>query len=224
MLLASKILIAGAFLAFAAYIWVEAPTFGSQPQCNESTVYVVFGVSIRATEPVFRWVVLGLMIAMVVTAAFFMTCFGAIAACMCGVRRKERIVRSNDVALAGNILARLQYQKGKGRAAGLQAEIIAVAMRSAVNLYAIITLEQTIGRNRVGTEEREWSFGQVLAIFMLVGVAVEVLSIFLAEIDEKDKQGDLDAEQMVGGQKKSEMQQQQQVMISDSSDAMTGAR
>ncbi|CZT50939.1 uncharacterized protein RSE6_12013 [Rhynchosporium secalis] len=186
-LLVSQYLIAGAFLAFAAYIWITAPTFGSQPLCNASTIYVIFGVSINATEEVFRYVFLGLMSAMIIGAAIAMTCFGTIAACLCGLHRRDRTISSQDIASAGSVLARVQFLQGNGKSASLQAEVIAVGIRTGVNLYAIVTLEQTIGRNHVGKEERDWSFGQVLAIFMLVGVAVEVVSIFLARMDEKRK-------------------------------------
>ncbi|PQE33831.1 hypothetical protein CJF32_00010830 [Rutstroemia sp. NJR-2017a WRK4] len=197
-LLTSKFLIAGAFLAFAGYIWATAPSFGSQPECNSTTVYMVFGVSIIATNVVFRYVVLGLMIATVMGTAIMMMCFGAIGACMCGIRRKDRIVRSDDVALASHVLSKIRFDNGKGKLAAIQSEIIGVVLRTGVNVYAIVTLEQTIKRNDVGPEEREWSFGQVLAIFMLVGVAVEVLSIFLAKMDAREKQKDIDAEQAAG--------------------------
>ncbi|KAL2069259.1 hypothetical protein VTL71DRAFT_15597 [Oculimacula yallundae] len=202
-LLISQYFIAGAFLAFAAYIWSTAPTFGSQPECNASTKYVIFGVSILATEPVFRYVILGLMIATVVGVAVAMSCAGTIYACFCGVRRSERGIRSDDIASATHALSRLNFKQGKASAAMLQQEIIAVALRTGVNLYAIITLEQTIGRNTVGKEEKSWSFGQVLAIFMLVGVAVEVGSIFLARMDEKSKLRDAE---LVGGQKPGDLE------------------
>jgi hypothetical protein len=34
-----RVLIASAFVALTAYIWLTAPTFGSQPECNADTVY-----------------------------------------------------------------------------------------------------------------------------------------------------------------------------------------
>src|SRR5262249_36947873 len=46
------------FIAFNVSVWVTAPSFGSQPECNSSTVYVVFGVSITATNTVFRYIIL----------------------------------------------------------------------------------------------------------------------------------------------------------------------
>ena len=53
------------------------------------------------------------------------------------------------------------------------------------NIYAIVSLEQTISRNHLDDEERDWTFGQILAIFMLLGVANELLNLFLAGLDRK---------------------------------------
>lgn len=44
--LAITALAGGAFVAFNGYVWAKAPSLGSQPECNSSTVYVMFGVSI----------------------------------------------------------------------------------------------------------------------------------------------------------------------------------
>lgn len=88
---ATRVLVAGAFVALTAYIWVTAPTFGSQPECNATTVYVAFGLSIRATNDVFRYVILGLMVAMAVSWVISLVIGFVIAKCCCGgVRRAAR--------------------------------------------------------------------------------------------------------------------------------------
>ncbi|KAJ5587650.1 uncharacterized protein N7459_003415 [Penicillium hispanicum] len=73
-----------AFIAFNVYLWITSPHFGSQPTCNADTVYVVFGVSIIATSPVFRYI----------TAAGFILVFSGMLPCLCGVlvsrRRRPR--------------------------------------------------------------------------------------------------------------------------------------
>ena len=46
----------------------------------------------------------------------------------------------------------------------------------------VVTLEQTISRNNLSPEERAWTFGQVLAIAMLLGVVVEVINILLPKL------------------------------------------
>jgi hypothetical protein len=47
-------LAAAAFVAFNVLVWANAPTFGLQPECNDSTIYVIFGVSVRDTGDVLR--------------------------------------------------------------------------------------------------------------------------------------------------------------------------
>lgn len=44
-------------------------------------------------------------------------------------------------------------------------------------------MELTVLRNNLGPDERKWTFGQVLAVFLLLGVAAEVANILLAKLD-----------------------------------------
>ncbi|KAG9229072.1 hypothetical protein BJ875DRAFT_500239 [Amylocarpus encephaloides] len=194
-----KLLVAGAFLAFASFIWATAPRFGSQPECNRSTVYVVFGVSIGATERVFRYVLLALMCSTVVGFMIALIMFGALAACVCGTKRKEKMVRTEDLAMMAGIAARVEFKHPRARWAMVQGEVATVLLKTGVNVYAIVTLEQTISRNRLGDEERKWGFGQVLALFLLLGPVAELLNILLAKTDrdaeeEKEKEEEMDSE------------------------------
>lgn len=66
-----QVLALAAFIAFNAFLWVTAPHFGSQPACNRDIVYVVFGVSVNATSPVFRFVILGTLAAVAATYVIF---------------------------------------------------------------------------------------------------------------------------------------------------------
>jgi hypothetical protein len=50
-----------AFFYLTLRVWITAPTFGSQPQCNDWTVYVLFGVSVRATSQWLRWLIVSLV-------------------------------------------------------------------------------------------------------------------------------------------------------------------
>ncbi|KAK3391313.1 hypothetical protein B0H63DRAFT_520503 [Podospora didyma] len=43
---------------------------------------------------------------------------------------------------------------------------------------SVVSLEQTIARNQLEVEERQWTFGQVLAIFMLIRVTHVILAHF----------------------------------------------
>ena len=53
-----------------------------------------------------------------------------------------------------------------------------------------MSLEQTIHRNTLDPEEEAWTFGQVIAIFLLLGVANELLNLVLASWDRKIGQGE----------------------------------
>ncbi|KAJ0163865.1 hypothetical protein CTA2_2229 [Colletotrichum tanaceti] len=72
--------IIGAFAALTAYIWVTAPTFESQPKSNAPTFYVVFGMSLHATNEVFRHVVPALMASIAVGWVFNMVIYVLVAA------------------------------------------------------------------------------------------------------------------------------------------------
>jgi hypothetical protein len=61
-------------------------------------------------------------------------------------------------------------------------------------IYLIVSLEQTISRNDLDPEEKGWTFGQVIAIFLLLGVANELLNVLLASWDRKQSES---AQQLV---------------------------
>ena len=44
---------------FGWYIWAKAATFGSQPMCNEETLFVIFGITLRATTLTSRSISIG---------------------------------------------------------------------------------------------------------------------------------------------------------------------
>jgi hypothetical protein len=52
-------------------------------------------------------------------------------------------------------------------------------------IYLIVSLEQTIQRNTLDPQEKGWTFGQVIAIFLLLGVANELLNVVLASWDRR---------------------------------------
>ncbi|KAJ5589000.1 hypothetical protein N7537_011678 [Penicillium hordei] len=184
------------FLALNVYVWVKAPQFGSQPQCNKDTVYVVFGVSIKATSPVFRYIILGTLGAVVAGYALTFTCM---LPCLCGYVAHRR--RHPD---AGNRIEgqkrgwmnwfvevnhpvyqdRLEPPERLHGKALLNFTLNKVAYCSFC-IYLIVSLEQTIHRNNLDPEEKGWTFGQVIAIFLLLGVANELLNVLLASWDRK---------------------------------------
>lgn len=188
-----KVLLAAAFLAFVAYIWITAPTFGSQPKCNGSTIYVVFFVSIDATNVVFRYTIMALMIAFLISAAFGTALLGLFAS-ICGIRKKNRVVKDRDIKTFMDILSRIRVRDGQLKSdvrwkwVPSQEDLGFMATRTLINVYGVLMLELTISRNDLGSDEREWTFGQIIAIFLLLGVAAEVFNLVLAKIDTKSEE------------------------------------
>ncbi|EFQ24970.1 uncharacterized protein GLRG_00114 [Colletotrichum graminicola M1.001] len=159
---ALRVIIACAFTTLTAYIWATAPTFGNQPDCNASTVYVVFGVSIRATNDIFRYVILALMASMAFGWVLSMVMYVVLAHCCCGGAR------------SGMKWAKQNLISG---------QVVQLFIQTGINVYMIVTLEQIVKRNNLSKEEKEWTFGQILAIFVLLGVVVEVINILLLKLD-----------------------------------------
>ncbi|KAJ5794106.1 hypothetical protein N7457_000705 [Penicillium paradoxum] len=191
-----QVLALAAFLAFNVYLWVTAPNFGSQPQCNKDTIYVVFGVSIKATSPVFRYIILGTMGLIVATFALTFTCM---LPCLCGFfayrRRNPGIGNRIEGQSRGWINWFVEvnppvYQNRHEPPEMLHGPAL---LRYTLNkvaycafcIYLIVSLEQTISRNNLDPEEKGWTFGQVIAIFLLLGVANELLNVLLASWDRK---------------------------------------
>ncbi|KAL8372012.1 hypothetical protein RB595_001698 [Gaeumannomyces hyphopodioides] len=200
-------LAAVAFVAFDVYVWVNAPGFGSQPLCNGSTVYVVFGVSVDATADVFRYVVLATF---AVVPALFVVVMLVGLPCWLSILRSLR-----DNSGGGGSAWRVQGSccgwgapggdgdddsdvesvrpRRRGSDAseegpdpriseGLQAVAYAV-----FSIYAITSLEQMIERNNLSEEEHEWSFGQVIAIFLLGGTFYELAQVIISGIGTRTR-------------------------------------
>lgn len=133
-----KIMIAGAFVAFLGYAWVTAPRFGSQPECNATTVYVIFFVSVDATSPVFRYLIMVLMILTVVAFLFGFLVAGLMGVVFCGVRRKDRVLQSSDIAAVIDVYARAQIKDKKAKRAELQSSLGEVISRTIINVYGVV--------------------------------------------------------------------------------------
>jgi hypothetical protein len=54
------------------------------------------------------------------------------------------------------------------------------------SVYVIVMLELIIRRNQLGPGINQWTFGQVLAMMMLVGPLIELTSSMLGEKDQED--------------------------------------
>ena len=161
-----------AFIAFNAYVWVTAPTFGSQPECNDTTTYVVFGVSISATAPVFRWIIIATLSTIPVMILLSLSCILPCLACFwCSFPESWRTTRYYD----------RPANDGDSRPMKEAASTIGYMMFS---IYCIVCLELTISRNSLDPSEKDWTFGQILAVFLLMVVANELLNLCLASLDD----------------------------------------
>ena len=204
---ALRVVVGLAFVALTAYIWLTAPTFGSQPECNASTVYVVFGVSLHAADDVFRYVILALMATVALAWAINMFIWVLIAKCCCGSVRsglRQTQKTSRDLEALQRVLGRIEVADPRLRRDLASSQVVWLLVHTGVNIYMIVTLEQTVARNRLSPEEREWTFGQVLAIFVLLGVVVEVINILLPKLDgdvevDSAQDGGTDLQEHVGG-------------------------
>ncbi|KAK1965367.1 hypothetical protein LY78DRAFT_97229 [Colletotrichum sublineola] len=179
------VIIACAFTALTAYIWATAPTFGNQPECNASTVYVVFGVSIRATNDVFRYVILVLMASMAVGWVISMVMYVFFVYCCCGgVRSGMKWARqvNQDAEALKNVVGRIKVSDPKYKRNLISGQVVQLFIQTGINAYMVVTQEQIVKRNNLSEEEKEWTFGQVLAVFVLLGVVVEVINILLPKL------------------------------------------
>lgn len=166
-----------AFVAFDAYIWATAPTFGNQPDCNASTIYVLVGVKLYATSDVFRYIALA---AMAIIPAVFILIITCMAPCFLGLwylhKRHPGTVTTWQTPQYQEPVEDTPYRK-----------LANVVGLTGFSIYAIVSLEQTIMANNVNEEEKQWGFGQVLALFLLIGVANELLNLSLASMDKKQR-------------------------------------
>lgn len=159
-------------------------------------VYVVFGVSINATDDVFRYVILALMASMAVGWVFSMIFAVFFASCLCGgARRSARRIRDGnpDLEVLKSVWGRVRLSDPRHRRNAVSGQIVQMLIHTGVNIYMIVTLEQIVQRNNLDREdESSWTFGQVLALFVLLGVVVEVVNILLPKLD-REVEADSDA-------------------------------
>jgi hypothetical protein len=152
-----------ALIAFNGVVWATAPTFGSQTECNAYTYYVIFGVSIQAIGPVFRWLILaGFIIGLLGYGPWLVVSW---------------FMHQRRAGADGDTDEDLDRPNGR--------EVMDMLAAVAFSIYAIVSLEQMIQRNPVNASEDVWTFGQIMAMFLLLGVANEVLNLILAHLDRK---------------------------------------
>ena len=156
------------FLAWDIHLFATAPTYGSQSECNGSIIYVIFGFNIPATSPIFRWLVIA---ALGVVLFFSMVSVLGMTREWCSSQGEET---GHEVENAGEA----------ERYRNPTASAIYVVGHLAGSAYIIGMIEMMIKRNKVDHDEFTWTFGQLLAMLMLIGPLIELVSLFLEKIEK----------------------------------------
>ncbi|KAG8818525.1 hypothetical protein FRC17_010800 [Serendipita sp. 399] len=163
-----------AFFYLTMRVWIDVKTFGSQPECNDWTIYVIMGVSVRATVPWLRAVILTLVV-LAIIKFLFSTTKAVMVLCFDGRSRKSS--ESIDTQSTGQpgIFRRCLPSFNTGRRSpGLIARVLA-------SIYSVIMLELTIRRNLSSDEEKVWSFGQIIALLITLMTVNEIVHFVLGE-------------------------------------------
>ena len=142
------------FVGFSIYVWSTAPQFGSQLECNSSTVYVVLGAAFPVVSPVFRW----LLVAQCSIMAFALIIV--------------TIMLFPLISVAKKILKLVPLAPARST------PLVRVTAHIAIWTYAVVTFEQLLQRNTLSPGASQWSFGQILAMILLLYPAFEATCYF----------------------------------------------
>ncbi|KAH6887110.1 hypothetical protein B0T10DRAFT_563328 [Thelonectria olida] len=141
------------FGVLSCYTWVEAPELGDNPGCNKSVKYVIFGQDIAATTEALRNGMLGA--SALLSSAFILASLTSILI----PRRKKWFPNCRQLFR--------RYKEDKTAGAVSLGSYVAFAV------YVIVSLELIIARNKSIVGDEEWTFGQTLSLFMLIGLVTE---------------------------------------------------
>ncbi|PVF94082.1 hypothetical protein CPB86DRAFT_741167 [Serendipita vermifera] len=177
-----RILAVTSWCAMIAYfylvlrVWITVQTFGSQPECNDWTIYVIFFANVRATVPWLHWLIVAL--ACIALLQFLYATMRTITSLEIFMRPKgENDADSSDSdSMKGpSLITRcLPCSTAKRRTPGLIA-------RLGASIYSVVMLELTIKRNPSSDEENVWSFGQIIALLITLMTVNEILHFILGE-------------------------------------------
>ncbi|KDR77967.1 hypothetical protein GALMADRAFT_1295472 [Galerina marginata CBS 339.88] len=134
----------GGFLGFAIfmiYVFATAPHFGTNPECNDTIRFVIFGINIPATNFIFR-------IYLIVNFCLL-------------------LVREPVMGLLQGFFQSAENEEDDSETRGFS--IAKVLCESTGRIYLIVMIELLLKRNPIGPGEGEWGFGQILSMMMLVG-------------------------------------------------------
>ena len=153
-------IVAIGYLVWLIYVFATAPTFGEHPECNQQIIYVIFGANIGFTIATLRWLFVAIFASLLIW-----TCFSQVLVVYYGVSRGLR--EGSD-------------EKPRGFPPSLLGHWAASA-------YIICMLELIIQRNSLAPGIGLWTFGQVLAMAMLIGPLIELVGAITGNVE-----GDLD--------------------------------
>jgi hypothetical protein len=142
------------FFIFLIYVFATAPHFGSVPECNADVKYVIMGIDAPATNPVFRGLFIASFGLSIIAIIFF---------------------------LGTNLDKKLSEQFTWLRHSIPGKQGARVASDTAGRAYIIAMTELMIQRNTIGESKSNWGFGQVLAMVMLIGPCVDLVSHYMGD-------------------------------------------
>lgn len=163
-----------AFFYLTLRVWMTADTFGSQPQCNDWTVYVLWGVSVPATTPWLRWLIVSLVCLAIIKFIVTTTRMVASLGLSTGRNGSTRSINTDSTGGPGLLDRLLPCSNRASRSPGLIARVFA-------SIYSAVMLELTIRRNASSDEENVWSFGQIIALLITLMTVNEIIHFIFGE-------------------------------------------
>lgn len=162
-------------------VWITAPTFGSQPECNDWTVYVLMGVSVQATIPWLRWLIVALTCLSIVNFLVNTSRMVASLSLSSPLQHHSSSSLSSSTGQPGLVARCLPCSpRTTPQAPGLVVRVLAA-------IYSVIMLELTIRRNPSSDEENAWSFGQIIAFLITLMTINEVVHFILGELQVAER-------------------------------------
>lgn len=163
-----------AFFYLTLRVWITADTFGSQPECNDWTVYVLWGASVPATAPWLRWLIVTLVCLAILKFIATTTRTVASLGLSATNNRSNRSFNSDSTGGPGFLDRLLPCSYRPSRSPGLIARVFA-------SIYSVVMLELTIRRNASSDEENVWSFGQIIALLITLMTVNEIIHFIFGE-------------------------------------------
>ena len=160
------------YAAWSLYVYAKAPTFGPDSECNNTTVLVLFWVSIRATVLWFR--ILYFVGAGFSLVLLLMIHIPSSIATICIFLR-----------VPFNTLWQPHQQEFPRPSIPFRDRVERMIKFVIPQTFTISWAEIMIKRNHVGQGEYVWTFGQTLALVLLLGPALAIISYLLSRWERR---------------------------------------